>query len=167
MGSGSAAAKDHPLSAPADRGCDKAPSAWICDTCGQDVSADDGAVSSRIPSTGAFLVADFRIVHAAGCRPPGADVVTTDVRSHLGADGLSLLLAYLSAGPGRAGETGVAISDIDSFVDLVRRLQIPHYEQARRRFDEPGVAALLRRGDRWTPYRPSSLRQLLTPDDCV
>lgn len=144
---------------------DEGPSAWICDTCGHPVTADEGVVSSRTLSTEPFLTSDFRIVHAAGCLPSWDDVVTIDLHSHLGAAGLSLLLAYLSAGPGRPAEQGIAVADIDSFVDLVRRLHTPLYERARRRFTDPRIAAELRREDRWTPYQPTGLRRLIGLSD--
>ncbi len=144
---------------------DEGPCAWICDTCDDQVTADQGVVSSRTLSTEPFLVTDFRIVHAAGCLPSSDDVVTIDLRSHLGAAGLTLLLAYLSAGPGRPTEPGVAVADIDSFVDLVRRLHTPLYERARRRLSDPHIAAELRQEDRWTPYQPPGLRRLIDLTD--
>jgi hypothetical protein len=144
---------------------DNPPTAWMCDTCGDQVSVDEGVVSSQTLSEEPFLATAFRIVHDPGCLPSSTDVVTVDLHSHLGADGLALLLAYLSAGPGRTAQPGIAVADMDSFVDLIRRLQTPHYEQARQRFTEPRVAAALRRADRWAPYRPAALRQLLGASD--
>ena len=53
--------------------------------------------------------------------------------------------------------------DNDEFVDLIRRLHTPYYEQARERFTDPQIARALSRDDRWHPYRPANLRRLAEP----
>ncbi|WP_420121434.1 hypothetical protein [Nakamurella sp.] len=85
---------------------------------------------------------------------------TVELAACLDRDGLSLLLAFLSAGPGRPGEGGPAVQDLDEFVDLIRRLHVPYYEPARDRFDDPAVREALRRGDRVGPYQSPELRRL-------
>jgi|SRR5690349_17204815 len=136
---------------------------WTCDTCGQEVSGTDGALTFRCESDEPFLAYQFRIVHAVRCQRGGDDTVTEDLHTYLGDDGLTRLLAHLTAGPARACEAGLAVRDIDEFVDLIRRLHTPYYEQARDRFAEPAVAEALRADDRWHPYRPSQLRTLAEP----
>jgi hypothetical protein len=59
------------------------------------------------------------------------------IHAFLGADGLQALLAFLDAGPLLApdGPPQDGVADIRNYVDTVRRLHIPHYEEARRYFD--------------------------------
>lgn len=50
--------------------------------------------------------------------------------------------------------------DIDEFIDLFRRMQMPHYEEARRKFDDPdALTAILGSLDAYL-YDPDRLRQL-------
>ena len=59
-------------------------------------------------------------MHTSGCQPDSDNTVTDELESYLGEDGLAALLAYLTAGPGRADEHGIAVRDMDEFVDLIR-----------------------------------------------
>jgi hypothetical protein len=133
-------------------------SRWICDNCSLDASSSNGVLSFLTESTPPFLAYEFRIIHASGCQSDNDEAVTEELHTYLGADGLAKLLAYLTAGPGRAGEQGIAVRDVDEFADLIRRLHTPYYEQARRRFRVPVMAEALRTDDRWHPYLPAKLR---------
>jgi hypothetical protein len=136
---------------------------WTCDNCGQDVSGDDGLLMFQNESAEPFLAYEFRIVHPLSCQRASDNAVTEELHTYLGEDGLTRLLAYLTAGPGRAREPGLAVRDVDEFVDLIRRLHTPYYEQARERFTDPQIALALSRDDRWHPYRPANLRRLAEP----
>ena len=136
---------------------------WTCDDCGQDVSGDDGVLMFQNESAEPFLAYEFRIVHPLSCQRASDNAVTEELHTYLGEDGLTRLLAYLTAGPGRAREPGLAVRDVDEFVDLIRRLHTPYYEQARERFTDPQIARALSRDDRWHPYRPANLRRLAEP----
>ena len=136
---------------------------WTCDGCGQDVSGPDGQLTFRNEAAEPFLAYEFRIVHPSSCQRANDNAVTEELHTYLGEDGLTRLLAYLTAGPGRAREPGLAVRDIDEFVDLIRRLHTPYYEQARERFTDPQIAQALRSDDRWHPYRPANLRRLAEP----
>lgn len=133
---------------------------WRCDTCHQDVSAANGSLTFRNQFEEPFLAHDFRIVHTDGCRPSCDTSSADSLNIYLGADGLGGLLAYLTAGPGRPGEPGVAVRDMDEFIDLIRRLHIPYYEQARTEFSRPRILEMLKNDDRWNPYRPANLRRM-------
>jgi hypothetical protein len=72
---------------------------------------------------------------------------------------LTTLLSWLSRGPvDGGGHPDVAIEDLDGYVDLVRRLQIPHYEQARRRFRDQEVHEKLVGVNPVHPYTQDNLR---------
>lgn len=155
------------------------------------MSADGGVLAFGTDEQHPYAAGGFQILHAA-CLPaagapapapgrdavgtrtdratgpstdpaPGRSINTVALAACLDGDGLSLLLAFLSAGPGRPGEGGPAVLDLDEFVDVVRRLHVPYYEPARVRFDDPPVRAALRRADRVGPYQSTELRRL-APD---
>jgi hypothetical protein len=145
------------------------PQAWLCDICWE-----------PIPSVGVGLVIwqeskerpmhDFKIVHktidpwrcwdraeAAGYRS------SEEIDACTGVDGLTNLLSWLSLGPLDAATQGrnrthVASEDLDDFVDLVRRLQIPYYEEARRRFGDQEVHEELAGVNPVYPYTVARLR---------
>jgi hypothetical protein len=77
----------------------------------------------------------------------------------LGIDGLSELLSWLSWGPvDGGGHPDIAPEDLDDYVDLVRRLQLPHYEEARRRFRISEVREQLSGVNPLFPYTQDRLR---------
>lgn len=135
-------------------------SRWICDACSKPIdSAEHGIV---VFLRDARLDADhFRIVHkqsAPGypnCDPQGS-TGWVDLPRMLGVDGLTYLLSFLSAGPLK-GPGGMGVADHDAFVDLVRRVQIPFYEEARSRFNEESVRDALGDANEVFPYLPTTL----------
>lgn len=136
------------------------PTAWRCDLCAGEVHRDGGLLTFRTQQEPPYSVHAFRIVHAT-CGSAGAgEVAGEPLAACVDQDGLSLLLAFLSAGPGRRGDPGLAVSDIDEFVDLVRRLHVPFYERARHRFGDPQVERSMRLTDRARPYQTPALRPL-------
>ena len=146
-----------------------APDVWLCDICGE-----------QIPSSGVGLVIlrdsnqrpmhDFMIVHktidpwrcwdlaeAAGYR------ASVELNGCIGVAGLTNLLSWLSWGPVDAASQGrhhshVAPEDLDDYVDLVRRLQVPYYEEARRRFGDQEVREELAGVNPVYPYTLDRLR---------
>lgn len=123
--------------------------------------AQDGVLAYRTQPHPPFAAHAFRIVHVT-CHSVGdTELCTVGLAACLDRDGLSLLLAFLSAGPGRRDEPGLTVHDIDEFVDVVRRLHVPLYEPARARFGDPAVRAALRHSDRAGPYQSPALRRLL------
>lgn len=111
---------------------------WTCDTCRQVVSSSDGALEWLSPSGKGPH--SFRIVHNSDrCyRHTNAyDRADIPLSEFLGAKGLQNFLSMLSVGPILdPKEKGEPIPHIPSFVDTVRRLQIPFYEEARHYFSE-------------------------------
>lgn len=136
------------------------PGSWRCDGCGTAVAADGGVLAFRTQEESPYAAGGFQILHGTCLPATGTPVGTVGLAACVNRDGLSLLLAFLSAGPGRADEPGPALQDLDEFVDLVRRLHVPYYEPARTRFDEPPVREALQRADRVAPYQSAELRRL-------
>jgi hypothetical protein len=141
------------------------PSIWICDICGSEIPKPEvGLIIFR--ESDARPMFDFKIVHKAmapwNCwRKADADGyrASHELSWGLGIDGLSTLLSFLSRGPvNGGGHPDVAPEDLDGYVDLVRRLQVPYYEQARRRFRSSGVREALAGVNEIYPYTLDNLR---------
>lgn len=135
-----------------------APSRWICDTCNDEITDPERALLLFLEQDDLpWLRRDFRIVHKSiegrRCDPGSAAGYSSSIglTELLGMDGLNYLLSFLSVGPLKDGG-GMRVEDMDGFVDLVRRLQVPNYEQARRRFGESGVMDRYSGSNELLPY---------------
>lgn len=85
--------------------------------------------------------------------------------SFLGPDGLSYALSFLSVGPlllsERGGATSSPVRDADAYVDFVRRVQIPGYEQARARYRDSDVQEDYSDANESLPYRQDTITRIL------
>lgn len=141
---------------------------WYCDTCDELISvAEKGqAIWRRGIDEPPH---DFRIVHIGrGCddrRHPSS----MHLQEFVGVDGLIYLTSFLSVGPIMTTLQGKPerpmIEDLDGFVDFLRRVQIPGYEAARRRFSDDSVLEAHSDGTESSPYRASSLRRIINRDE--
>ncbi|SRR5712691_9830357 len=139
---------------------------WSCDTCGGPVTDPDGAlVVWRETRERTFR--DFRIVHkspspapGSGCAPSARSgyACSLELGQFLGADGLTMLLSWLSTGPLISGDPQIAPGDLGAFVDLVRRVQVPYYEEGRRRFGGSDVREYVAGSNRMSPYATGTLQ---------
>ncbi|AMY56499.1 hypothetical protein A3L23_05201 (plasmid) [Rhodococcoides fascians D188] len=130
---------------------------WKCDSCGDAI----------VEPAKALVVARYDrdrhpfgwlIVHKGDCDPAGY-MFNVELTSFLGAEGLAHLLAFLSAGPLKGGGAS-RIADFDGFVDLVRRVQTPYYEEARPRFDDEDVHDRYDDANEYFPYLPKQLQKI-------
>ena len=139
------------------------PKIWICDVCQQPItSVERGYVIWKSGYDGGNEHS-FKIIHQTDCDLDDHDC-SSALREFLGLDGLNLLLSHLSSGPVRKhlGRTSRApIPDLDEFVDFIRRVQIPYYDQARRRFSHPKFLEDFYEAGELTPYRPEMLRRII------
>lgn len=148
------------------RGGPQSPASWSCDTCAGQVTDPAGAVVVwRGPGQGGGGRAfhDFKIVHKGRCDPQveAGYALSLGLGSFTGPAGLTLLLSWLSAGPLQGGgRPRIAQEDLDSYVGLVRRVQVPGYEQARRRFGDPGARKRYAACDETWPYTVRVLRRI-------
>jgi hypothetical protein len=113
---------------------------------------------------------DFKIVHKTidGARrcDPGYPA-SLDLMHFLGTDGLAMLLSWLSIGPIKGGgRPSIAVTDLDEFVDFVRRVQTPYYEEARPRFGDGKTLDWLSDANEYSPYRPDTLRKIAEDKLC-
>lgn len=135
------------------------PSQWICDFCDGTISVENGKVQYDF-SDG--LRHSFMVVHKdlARCDPRGGSGDgDLDIDRLVGWAGLTRLLGWLSAGPLKGGGSS-GVKFMDEFVELVRRLHIPYYEEARRHFSNEGVQSEFASFNEYEPYVPDVLQQI-------
>ncbi len=135
---------------------------WYCDVCGEKIlKADDGYVvwkdDEHHKSHG------FKVIHQGKCDKDKSFSLSAALGDFLGADGLAYCLSFLSLGALKQahGETHVQAGDLDGFVDFVRRMQTPNYEEARRLFSEQSVIEDNADSNEVGPYMQKNLLSLL------
>lgn len=102
---------------------------WVCDSCGELVDIKDGWFE-WVTDQNTGLASGFRIVHnSRNCfydsmqlHHQGKSNHDMHIDSYLGASGLVKLLAIAERGN---------IEDISEWTEIVRRLHIPYYEEAK------------------------------------
>jgi len=138
---------------------------WTCDACRDDIT----------DPTNAFVIfnyddqeraVDFHIVHhnnyGKRCDPP-AMPGSIELSHLLGPDGLAQLLSFLSPGPIKGG-SGATVGDLNGFVDLVRRVQTPWYEQARDFWTTDKTQEHFGDNNEYRPYVPEHLERIAKQD---
>ena len=62
-------------------------------------------------------------------------------------------------------ESHCGVNDFDEFVDFIRRVQTPFYEQARRHFSNEDVLDEYCDSNEHLPYLPEELKDIITKYD--
>lgn len=118
---------------------------WICDTCGEIIELPEhGWLEWRQDER--HKAFDFKIVHHVTYSPRGPHgncYQSNELHNHLtrfvGEDGLPHLLCLLDEGVhiglGPDCHSCPQVKDIGEWMELIRRLQVPYYEEARQYFD--------------------------------
>ncbi len=138
---------------------DQAFTRWYCDVCGNPIEhLKDGYLiwSAEGPS---FKDHSFRIVHHSRCALQD-HTHAAPLSDFVGVDGLAHLLGLVSLGALRRSSM-MGVKDMNEWVDLVRRLHTPHYEEARRRFDDEELRDQYSRSTSAAPYLQRSLLSML------
>ncbi|MEI7590624.1 MAG: hypothetical protein WCJ49_04870 [Deltaproteobacteria bacterium] len=132
-----------------------------CDVCGKPIEdTKNGYVIWK--TTKELKSYDFKIIHQTKCdlKDHPASTALTDF---LGEDGLAYLLAKLSIGPIKK-QIGQGMhceaADINEFVDFMRRVQTPFYEEARRHFGKHELLEDYSDSDEVYPYQPEQLEKI-------
>jgi hypothetical protein len=77
---------------------------------------------------------------------------------------LNTVLSFLSIGPikGNLGQvqSRPGIKDFDEFVDFCRRVQVPYYEEARTKFNHPGLLEDFCDANEIYPYQVKILERI-------
>ncbi len=140
---------------------------WTCDECGGDVVLDEGfVVWARLPTGDG----DFRVIHKERCDPGNrSHAYSQSLADFVGVDGLTNLMSFLSLGPLKdtLGDSrpGPRPSDLDEFVDFVRRMQIPGYEQVRHQFNDPVILERFSDANETYPYMQEAIDVLLAEQE--
>lgn len=116
-------------------------SVWYCDRCGGEIdNPKDGIVTFDVVrdlALQAMLKGNFSLFHSGKC-DDGQKLGSIHLESLLGDAGRSYLLTFLAPEAFSSVSAGapsmIAVASISNFVDLFRRVQVPYYEEARRRF---------------------------------
>lgn len=135
---------------------------WWCDTCGERITdVDAGYLIFRTDNLRHSH--DFRIIHQSRCDPRGAYTSSIPLKDVVGGRGLAKLLSFLAVGPvlAKSESTNHRIRHMEEFVDLVRRVQTPGYERARRHFSDPTWKERMRDWNEYSPYVPDELTDML------
>lgn len=139
---------------------DKSLIRWYCDVCGEPIEKVSDAYVVWGHNT---KMADggFKIIHKSRCDDNRLNA-SMALRDFLGVEGLNKILSMLTYGPlsGAAGQNP-GVADMDEFVDLVRRVQIPYYEEARRRFGEQDVQDHWQGANEVRPYMQDALQAII------
>ena len=135
---------------------------WECDQCG--ASIDDAGAGYVLWDRRDGGPEGYRIIHRGQCDDKSYRS-SMPLDSFLGPDGLNSLLGFLSIGPikralGEAGKP--AVRDMDAFVDFVRRVQIPGYEQVRQHFGDPDILDRFADATETYPYRLEVIDDVLS-----
>lgn len=136
---------------------------WYCDECGNIIeSPEDGYVIwKKTEDNKAF---GFKIIHQTKCDDKTFPS-SVALNRYLGIDGMARLLALLSVGQIHR-KNGIEISqrvvDVDEFIDLVRRIQTPLYEEARKYFGDPEVLANYGNDNESRPYTQENLEIIIS-----
>lgn len=134
-----------------------------CDACGHIIEHPDvGWVEWLAGPTPGTKAHGFRIVHNSNrCQYPSTGRVHDIHLIHLlGPDGLATLLGLLAPG-GHTGNREAGVASFDEWGDLVRRLHIPHYEEARQYWADAEADGLFDGPAKHAPYSQATLLDIL------
>jgi hypothetical protein len=135
---------------------------FYCDVCGESI---DDVARGYVVWKSVTHPSGFMIIHQKICDPKGEYSASSALRDFLGVDGLAKLTSFLSAGELKMGQgtedaCRIAPAEMDHFIDFFRRVQLPYYEDARRRFSEDEVIQDLSDASEVYPYLERTLRRL-------
>jgi hypothetical protein len=143
------------------------PQQWICDTCGEIIeSPSDGWLEWRYD--GPRGAHDFRIVHHKSKSPhedgcyqhegPGRRGSPLDC--YVGSDGLATLLSFLDFGNLHPQDRPQVVNKRE-LAELIRRLMLPHYEEARLYWPEAKQDDFFEGANEYWPYLQRTLTQVI------
>jgi hypothetical protein len=130
---------------------------WFCDKCGNVIDGpEEGYVIWK--RNAEHKDYDFRIIHQNEC-DDRAYSCSEALKEFLGRKGLAYILSFLSLGIvinalGSSAEPDVL--NMDEFVDFIRRVQTPYYEDARIHYRNPEILDRLVDSNKVAPYTPEN-----------
>jgi hypothetical protein len=147
---------------------------WICDTCHELIEKPRDGYLEWLSGGGGgdiWTIHGFRIVHhspRSPRQPDGncyrytrhPDRQDLDLDVFVGPDGLGRLLSWLALAPGQEGPSSHP-DNPGELVELIRRLHLPHYEEARLYFNEARGDGFLDDGDPADWFRQQTLLHII------
>ncbi len=142
---------------------DKPLESWYCDVCDEKIEdVNKGYVIWKVSDESKHH--DFKIIHQKKCDSKNDYPLSKALKDFIGEDGLTSLLSMLSLGPIKlmdSQESYSKIVDTDKFIDLIRRVQIPYYEEARRHFHESALLEEFSDSNEVYPYVSEELKRII------
>lgn len=135
-----------------------------CDACGHIIERPEvGWVEWLAGPTHSTKAHGFRIVHnSSRCQYPSTRQVHDIHLVHLlGPDGLAALLVMLAPG-GNTGNREEGVASLNEWGEFVRRLHIPHYEEARQYWADAEADGFFAGPARHAPYSQATLLDILS-----
>ena len=146
---------------------------WYCDVCGKVIKKpEDGYVIWSEDDD--FNVIDIKIIHQN--REEGGRIVGCDrddpryscslpLDSFLGDNGKAELLAMVDPGPRFCSEYKSRITDKRMFLEFVKRVQLPYYEEARFYMKSEAGARILDGANEVNAILPRTLKAIIDACD--
>lgn len=133
---------------------------WICDHCGEVIESSREAYVIWHPEDqdGRLVRSDFRIIHQGRCDDENL-ISSAPIRDFLGVDGIAYLTSFLTLGPALGASSDRGVNN-DQFADFFRRVQVPYYEEARRKFQDPEVKHYLQGSSEVATYLQEDLKKI-------
>ncbi len=141
---------------------------WHCDVCGEVIECPkDGYVIWKNDDD--HRDHDFTVIHKIKCDPKKGFPCSMPIETFLGADGLVYLTSFLSLGPikGVMGSNFTGVRDFDEFVDFMRRMQTPYYEDARRFYETEDVVERYNDANEVMPYMPEYCEKIAREEEGI
>lgn len=141
---------------------------WVCDVCGEVIEKpEDGYVVWSRDIDG--KLDRIRIVHKnrivgderVGCDRDRSFLLSMALPSFLGAKGIVMLLSLVDPGPNFTREYEDRIANKRLFLEIVRRLQIPYYEEARLYWNKAMADGFFDGANELWAYDPENLQALV------
>jgi hypothetical protein len=148
------------------------PGKWYCDTCHQVIDGADAGFLEWLE--GDDRARGFRIVHHAPSSPryPDGDCyrytnerhrMDNHLDSFVGSRGLVYLLGFLDRGPMHdPNYESSGVVNIREWVEIVRRLHTPLYEEARRYWRDAEAGGFFEGANEISPYVPNTLWRIIS-----
>lgn len=128
---------------------------WKCDNCGEIV---DSAHAYVVWNFAQLEERGHSIIHRGKC-DNGRKEMSAPLKDFLGLDGLAKLTSLMAAGIAGPVRT-TSIGNMREFVDFFRRVQLPHYEEARDKLRTDEVREEFRDASEVVPYLQDTLKRL-------
>lgn len=150
---------------------------FICDHCGQVIEKpEEGFVEweTRRDSSGIFIQSGFKIVHHyayspkkdssdSGCYHHDKSEFRSDnhLEYFLGEGKMAQLFYFLDFGEPFSADIRTKVKDMREYVDFVKRLTIPYYEEARKYMAQAEQDGLYSDCSPTSLYTPSKLKSIV------